>query len=504
MPRERHGSLPLAELVARQRERLSLSLEETAQQVQGAAGLEDKECAFTRQTIYEIEHGRIPHPRNLRWLAIGLDLPIERVTEMARQQRMRRRELLRGTAPGAGALLLPATSWEECPQTARTVVEDDAAGDAVARLQARHDQYERADELLGLHGPVGTVTGAVLKLTRMSAGLSQEAFAELLQVSLDTVQGWESGRRPLPATSAAALLDVRHELAAADADTHLVAALDPAARADWIIGRTLEPDGRAHPLAGWVTTRRVHDLLIWALVGRWPEWLSRPANGLCPVPGGLVLGFWERGAVFARLRDLAERADGRQASGLQLRRQATYLAGFDPASDTDAWLDHLPRATPSREGWSPGWVAARSRAITVAARGDPEPLRWFIDHALAGDDRLESAQLAWNAHYYEELAASQHSDAFMVADLPAWRGERLLAWLAGRLDPRCGYVDLMAHTLWALLASRPHLAVSGAANGLAERAESLMDTDVVSARSRKELGEVGYLLRALDPTKGSR
>jgi transcriptional regulator with XRE-family HTH domain len=252
MPRERYGSLPLAELVARQRERLSLSLEETAQQVQGAAGLEDKECAFTRQTIYEIEHGRIPHPRNLRWLAIGLDLPIERVTEAARQQRMRRREL-RGTAPGTGALLLPATPWEEGPQTletrlgratVRTVVEDDAAGDAVARLQARDDQYERADELLGLHGPVGTVTAAVLKLARMSAGLSQEAFAAMLQLSLDTVQGWESGRRPLPATSAATLLDVRHELAAADADTHLVAALDPAARADWIIGRTLEPDGR--------------------------------------------------------------------------------------------------------------------------------------------------------------------------------------------------------------------------------------------------------------------
>jgi hypothetical protein len=383
-------------------------------------------------------------------------------------------------------------------------VEDDAAGDAVARLQARHDQYERADELLGLHGPVGTVTGAVLKLTTMSAGLRQGAFAELLQVSLDTVQGWESGRRPLPATSAAALLDVRHELAAADADPHLVAALDPAARADWIIGRTLEPDGRAHPLAGWVTTRRVHDLLMWPLVGRWPEWLLRPANGRGPVPGNLVLGPSERRTVFTRLRDLAERADGRQESGLQLRRQAAYLAGFDPASDTGAWLDHLPRATPSREGWSPGWVAARSRAVTIAARGDPDPLRWFIDHALAGNDRLESAQLAWNAHYYEELAAPQHSDAFMVADLPVWRGERLLAWLAGRLDPGCGYVDLMAHTLWALLASRHYLAVSAAANGLAERAESLMDSDVVSSRSRKELGEVGYLLRALNPTKGSR
>jgi transcriptional regulator with XRE-family HTH domain len=391
MPRERLGSLPLAKLVAKQREQLSLSLEETAQQVQGAAVLEDKECAFTRQTIYEIEHGRIPHPRNLRWLAAGLDLPIEQVTEAARQQRLKRRGLLRSTAPGAGEIILPAAPWEEWPQpletrpgkaTARTGVEDDAAGDAVARLQARHDQYERADKLLGLHGPVGTVTGAVLTLTRMSAGLRQEAFAELLQVSLDTVQGWESGRRPLPATPTAALLDVRHELAAADADTQLVAALDPAARADWIIGRTLEPDGRAHPLAGWVTTRRVHDLLMWALVGHWPEWLSRPADGRVPVPGGLVLGSSERRAVFARLRDLAERADGRQESGLQLRRQAAYLAGFDPASDTGPWLDHLPRATPSREagrqGGSPR-VAVRSPSPPVATRsrcGGSSTTRW--------------------------------------------------------------------------------------------------------------------------------
>jgi len=98
----------------------------------------------------------------------------------------------------------------------------------------------------------------------------------------------------------------------------------------------------------------------------------------------------------------------------------------------------------------------------------------------------------------------QHSDAFMVADLPAWRGERLLAWLAGRLDPTCGYVDLVAHTLWALLTSRDYLAASAAAEGLAERAESLVDADVVSERSRQELGQIGRLLRAVDPTKGSR
>lgn len=358
----------------------------------------------------------------------------------------------------------------------------------------------------GSRGPTGAVTGFVLKLARMSAGLSQEEFAELLGVSLDTVQGWESGRRPLPATRVATLIDVRHILMAANADADLVAALDPAMQADWLIGQTLEPSWRVHPLAEWVTTRRVHDLLVWALVGQRPGWLPQlPANRRRrgSVPDGPELGAAERHEVFARLRALAERANARQESGLQLRRQAAYLAGFDPAPDTSAWFDHLPNPKLVRGCWSLEWVAERSRVVIAAARGDPGPLRWFIDHNLADDERLESAQLAWNAHYYEELGTPQCSDTFMIGSLPAWRGERMLVWLASRLDPACGYVDLMAHTLWAFLASRHYLALSTAADGLAGRVESLLEADVVSARSRRELSEVRYLLRALTPTKGS-
>jgi transcriptional regulator with XRE-family HTH domain len=360
----------------------------------------------------------------------------------------------------------------------------------------------------GPHGSVGAITGSVLKLARLSAGLSQERLAELLEVSLDTIQGWESGRRPMPATRAGALVDVRYELVTADANADLVAALDPAMQADWLIGQTLEPSSRAHPLARLVTTRRVHDLLVWALVGHRPAWLPEPAaNGLSrgPVPSGPSLGAAERRSVFERLRDLAERTDRHQEADLQLRRQAAYLAAIDPAPDTGAWLDQLPRAEASaRDGWSPAWVAARSRAITIAARGAPEPLRWFIDHALADDDQLECAQLVWNANYYGELAAPQHSDSFMVADLPAWHGNQLLTWLAGRLDPTCGYVDLITHTLWSLLRSRHYLAVSPAATGLAERVEALRSAEAISARSRQELGEIGYLLRALASTKGTR
>ena len=229
------------------------------------------------------------------------------------------------------------------------------------------------------HSPTGVIAGQVLQLARRSAGLSQEALAELLDVSLDTLQGWESGRRRLPATRIEALVEVRHELVAAGADHQVVAALEPALDADWLIGRTLEARGRAHPLAVLVTTRQVHDLLVWALTGHRPSWLlghhAGAGNGR---PG---LGAPERRAMFARLRELAEGADSRREEGTQLRRQATFLAAYDPASDTDAWLASQPAANPQPGAWSPEWVAARSRAVTEAARGNPERLRWFIDRA---------------------------------------------------------------------------------------------------------------------------
>jgi transcriptional regulator with XRE-family HTH domain len=338
-------------------------------------------------------------------------------------------------------------------------------------------------------GPRGLITGQVLQLARRTTRLSQEAFAEALGVSPDTVQGWESGRRRL---AGAHELDARHELTAAGADPQVMAALDPAAQADWLLGRTLEPDGRPHPLAVLVTTRHVHDLLVWTLTGDRPSWL--PTNGTGA--GRPTLGAPERQAVFARLRGLAEGAQ----EGAQLRRQAAFLAAYDPAPDTGAWLAQLPAGNARPGEWSPEWVAERSRAVTAAARGDPDRLRGFIDRRRAGHDQLEQAQLAWNAYYYGEMPGPQRSEAFMVADLP-WRGDRLLGWLAGRLDPGCGYVDLIAHELWALLAGRYALATDPAAAGLANRVEALAATEVLSDRSRRELGEVGYLLRAL---KGPR
>ncbi|PBC80221.1 MULTISPECIES: hypothetical protein [unclassified Streptomyces] len=72
-------------------------------------------------------------------------------------------------------------------------------------------------------------------------------------MELDTLQGWESGRRPLANMRAGALLELRRRLPALGADTGLVQWLDAAMDADRIIAAGLTGDvGGPHPLAGWV------------------------------------------------------------------------------------------------------------------------------------------------------------------------------------------------------------------------------------------------------------
>jgi transcriptional regulator with XRE-family HTH domain len=104
--------LPLAELVAEQRARLSLSLAAVARRMHDAADDEDSYSGATRQTIHEIEQGRIPHPDPLRWLAVALELPVKQVADAARRQRMNRRQLLGGAVAVGGAMLLPAKAKE--------------------------------------------------------------------------------------------------------------------------------------------------------------------------------------------------------------------------------------------------------------------------------------------------------------------------------------------------------------------------------------------------------
>ncbi|WP_411138069.1 helix-turn-helix domain-containing protein [Streptomyces sp. C10] len=100
------------------------------------------------------------------------------------------------------------------------------------------------------------MSGFVLRLVRESMPRTQAALAEALGVDVETLQGWESGRRPLANMRAGALLELRRRLPALGADVALVPWLDAAMDADRIIAAGL--DGEAvgpHPLAGWVHTR---------------------------------------------------------------------------------------------------------------------------------------------------------------------------------------------------------------------------------------------------------
>jgi transcriptional regulator with XRE-family HTH domain len=63
--------------------------------------------------------------------------------------------------------------------------------------------------LTGSRGSEGRISGYVLKVIRESLGHTQERLAERLGVSAATIQGWESGRRPLMAMSVGNLMALR-------------------------------------------------------------------------------------------------------------------------------------------------------------------------------------------------------------------------------------------------------------------------------------------------------
>src|SRR5215204_2074841 len=85
----------------------------------------------------------------------------------------------------------------------------------------------------------GIITGYLLKQIRQSAGLSQEGLAEQLGVDTNTVQGWETGRRSLTGTRVATLVELRHRLRQLGGDPQLVAALEDAPEADYVLAYIL-------------------------------------------------------------------------------------------------------------------------------------------------------------------------------------------------------------------------------------------------------------------------
>ncbi|MCZ2526982.1 XRE family transcriptional regulator [Streptomyces sp. HB2AG] len=327
-------------------------------------------------------------------------------------------------------------------------------------------------------------------------------MAEALGVDVDTLQGWESGRRPLANMRAGALLDLRRRLPALGAEAGLVQWLDAAMDADRIIGAGLgDGAGGPHPLAGWVHTRDTAHMLAWALNGTVPPALAGrlPKSRRGPVAVAPQLAAADRAVFFDHLRDATERTATLGEAGALLHRQALYLASYDRGPDAAAWTAHTlhqRRDVLARRGWSPYWAEARSTATALARLGDPQPLLEFIGRALADDDTAEAANLNYWALWLGALPVPQADDTFMRdRTLSGWDPVTLLRGLARGLHPAPGYVDLYAHSLWALLTAFPWLpqAAGQLAEPLRERAGQLLDGAALSAGSRRKLARVHYV-----------
>lgn len=369
---------------------------------------------------------------------------------------------------------------------------------------------ETSATLTGSRGSrsTGVVSGYVLKLARESAGLTQERLAEQLAVDGSTVQGWESGRRPLSAMNAGDFVRLCARLprlgAPPSAGRHLRAAVE----ADLVLSAGITAGGgwigpEVHPLAASVHRKTLTNLITWPFTGHLPSELSvfgPKVSRRGPVASGPAIGADERTRFFDHLMTVAER--GVRPGEALLRRQAVYLLGFDRRDQVVQWL---------REEWAKAGrraivdsdvtslLEARSASVALASIGDGTHLHDFVARTAGTDAEL--ANLNYWAHWIGELPDDQANDSFMVeADTRAWSGVRLLHRLVDRLDPASPHLPLNLHTVHSLVASRPALLTERSAerDALSTVLDVLTSDGVLSREGRDQAAGLHYALRLAD------
>lgn len=348
----------------------------------------------------------------------------------------------------------------------------------------------------------GLITGHAFKLARESVGLTQERFAELAGVDKTTVQGWESGRRPLGLVPAGSLVTLRHLLLDLGAPLPLTDAVDTAVEADLLVDRLLDHDlsTAGHALAGRVLSRELVDMLTWPFKDNRPDvYRNGPrVRRRGPVAVGPRLDPDEQRTLFENLRNLVETAPV-EDNGTLLRRQACYLASFDTSAEIREWLSRVNRRinwVRHAGTWTPRWAEARSIATSLARSGDPEAIERFV-HAGRDDDAWEIANLNYFAYWVGDLRSHQRDDSFMRTHNAYWRGSTLLNHLAHRLQPETPLLALNVRTLWSLITARrglleEHPEVS---RHLAQQVSQALDCLPPTAPARDDLLVVQAALR---------
>lgn len=356
---------------------------------------------------------------------------------------------------------------------------------------------------------LGVVAGFVLKLARQSAGATQDQFAEAAGVDVTTVQGWESGRRPLAAMQTRDFLRLRTTLTRLGAPASIGRHLHEAIEADVVLAAAVDAgpawlDPAQHPLADNVHRRSLTNLITWPITGILPEQLrppAVPARRRGPTASQPVLYPDERARFFDHLLTLADRASGPDQA--LLRRQAVYLLSFDQRPASVDWL-RAEWARASRQSIQTDNVnrllETRSASVALAGRGDGDVLRDFTA-AMTTSSTPEIANLNYWAYWIGELREDHVDDTFMLHAGPrSWGGVHLLEHLTRRVAPSSPHLPLNLHTLFTLIASRPSLLTDWPhlRPPLADAVEVGLSTDELTRAERDQFAGLHYALRIAD------
>jgi hypothetical protein len=357
---------------------------------------------------------------------------------------------------------------------------------------------------------IGVVSGYTLKLLRESVGQTQVAAAEAWRVDLTTIQGWESGRRPLTSLKTSDLLRLRSKLLRIGVSYQQFNVLREAMEADMTItelsgSRSLACDRHVSPLSAHVHRRTLTSLITWPFTGIVPDQL-RPLKETAtmrrgPVADRPILDTDIRSIFFDNLLAAAESAN--VVDGALLRRQATFLLGFDTRSESRSWIENEHRRCEGSVGAShssASWAGRRSAAVAAAYAGDRGPLQAFLHRDLQ-EQRSQLANLNYWAYWVGEIAEAQPDDSFMDESMPSWSGTRLFTHLVDKLDPHTAHIELTVRSLWTLAVSRPDVPrlVGRAMRAVAlRRIELLLDVTSGDPAMRQELRGVGQMVRAAD------
>ena len=340
----------------------------------------------------------------------------------------------------------------------------------------------------------GVVAGYVLRLLRIQAGATREQLAQRLAVDPETVKSWETGRRALGNVRVHTLRTLRRELLRAGADEGAIRVLDTAMDADLFLSDVVTG---ANPPDRWllattVATRELVDLVLWPITGQPPVALQG-MDGARKIPR---FGAGQRTQFFDALREGAENP----AAGVLLRRQVFFISGRDGRSETKDWLHRVEQAALRQSQtapWPSGWAAHRSLAVARACQGDPDLLRRFVAKDIDGDDRAETANLAYWC-YWIASGGTAASDAFMAEATPGQIHVRtLLRHLTEQLHTQNPYLDLSVHSVQTLVQRHPHALIGNQAVAvkLAGSVSALLDSGIEYPPTRRALDRIAYVTR---------